>query len=221
MTYWKVTDKVLTGTVNFWKCTSYSKFCLPLVVWIWKSYLLIYVLDGIFNEKKIKYSHDSKIPVQVFNTLSSKFPQIITNLTEDTELAFTERLERLYLIIILLIMLLSHILNESNSNFAVKFSYECSSSFPKFYVPFRSSFICSELSFKSSIFKIRIFQGNAVASFFKVAKNNYLRLFKISSLLWVFHFMNMFCILFLTSELLFFNGTRNAKHCRKFHFACI
>ena len=221
MTYWKVTDKVLTGTVNFWKCTSYLKFCLPLVVWIWKSYLLIYVLDGIFNEKKIKYSHDSKIPVQVFNTLSSKFPQIITNLTEDTELAFTERLERLYLIIILFIMLLSHILNESNSNFAVKFSYECSSSFPKFYVPFRSSFICNELSFKSSIFKIRIFQGNAVASFLKVAKNNYLRLFKISSLLWVFHFINMFCILFLTSELLFFNGTRNAKHCRKFHFACI
>ena len=141
MTYWKVTDKVLTGTVNFWKCTSSLKFCLPLAVWIWKSYLLIYVLNGIFNEKKIKYSHDSKIPVQVFNTLSSKFPQIITNLIEDTELAFIERLERLYLIIILLIMLLSHILNESNSNFAVKFSYECSSSFPKFYVPLRSSFI--------------------------------------------------------------------------------
>ena len=31
--------------------------------------------------------------VQVFNTLSSKFPQMITNLTEDTELAFIERLE--------------------------------------------------------------------------------------------------------------------------------
>ena len=78
------------------------------------------------NEKNIKYSYDSKITVQVFNTLSSKFPQIITNLTEDTELAFTERLERLYLIIILLIMLLSHILNESNSHSAVEFPYECS-----------------------------------------------------------------------------------------------
>ena len=43
------------------------------------------------NEKKIKFSYDIKITVQVFNTLSSKFPQIITNLTEDTELAFTER----------------------------------------------------------------------------------------------------------------------------------
>ena len=77
-------------------------------------------------KKKIKYSHDSKITVQVFNTLSSKFPQIITHLTEDTELAFTEILERLYLIIILLIMLLSHILNESNSHSAVEFPYECS-----------------------------------------------------------------------------------------------
>ena len=43
------------------------------------------------NEEKIKFSYDIKITVQVFNTLSSKFPQIITNLTEDTELAFTER----------------------------------------------------------------------------------------------------------------------------------
>ena len=88
------------------------------------------------NEKKIKFSHDSKITVQVFNTLSSKFPQIITSLTEDTELAFTERLERLYLIVILLIALLSHI-------FVVKFSYECSLSFPKFFFPFKSSFICN------------------------------------------------------------------------------
>ena len=71
------------------------------------------------NEKKIEFSHDSKITVQVFNTLSSKFPQIITNLTEDTELAFTERLERLYLIVILLIVLLSHI-------FVVEFYYEYS-----------------------------------------------------------------------------------------------
>ena len=45
------------------------------------------------NEKNVKFSHDSKITVQVFNTLSSKFPQIITNLTEDIELAFIERLE--------------------------------------------------------------------------------------------------------------------------------
>ena len=64
--------------------------------------------------------------VQVFNTLSSKFPQIITNLTEDTELAFTERWERLNLIITSLIVFLPHILNESNSNFAAEFSYECS-----------------------------------------------------------------------------------------------
>ena len=45
------------------------------------------------NEKRIKFSQDSKITVQVFNTLSSKFPQIIINLTEDTELAFIERLK--------------------------------------------------------------------------------------------------------------------------------
>ena len=59
--------------------------------------------------KKIKFSRDSKITVQVFNTLSSKFPQIITNLTEDTELAFIERLEMLNLIMILLIVLLSYL----------------------------------------------------------------------------------------------------------------
>ena len=46
-----------------------------------------------FSEKKVKFSHDSKIAVQVFNTLSSKFPHIIINLTEDTELAFIERLK--------------------------------------------------------------------------------------------------------------------------------
>ena len=73
------------------------------------------------KKKKIKFSQGSKITVQVFNNLSSKFPQIITNLTEDNELIFTERLERLNLIIILLIVLLSHILNESNSNFVVEF----------------------------------------------------------------------------------------------------
>ena len=43
--------------------------------------------------KKISFSHDRKLTVQVFNTLSSRFPQIITKLTEDTELAFIERLE--------------------------------------------------------------------------------------------------------------------------------
>ena len=75
------------------------------------------------KRKKKKNLHDSKIIVQVFNTLSSKFPQIITNLTEDTELTFTERLERL--IIILITMLLTCILNETNSNI-VEFSYECS-----------------------------------------------------------------------------------------------
>ena len=41
-------------------------------------------------KKKIKLSHDKKIMVQVFNTISSKFPHIVTNLTEDTELAFTD-----------------------------------------------------------------------------------------------------------------------------------
>ena len=60
-------------------------------------------------KKKIKFSRDSKIKVQVFNTFSAKFPQIITNLTEDTELAFIERLEMLNLIIILLIVLLSYL----------------------------------------------------------------------------------------------------------------
>ena len=64
---------------------------------------------GLNEKKKVKFLHDSKITVQVFNTLSSKFPQIITNLTEDTEPAFIERLEMLNLIIILLIVLLSYL----------------------------------------------------------------------------------------------------------------
>ena len=47
--------------------------------------------------------------IQFFNTLSSKFLQIITNLTEGVgELEFPERLKRLYVIIIFLIMLLSY-----------------------------------------------------------------------------------------------------------------
>ena len=50
------------------------------------------------NEKKMRFSHDSKITVLVFNTPSSKFPQIITNLTEDAQLALIERLERVNLI---------------------------------------------------------------------------------------------------------------------------
>ena len=94
-------------------------------------------------KRKIKFSHDSKITAQVLNTLSSKLPQIITNLTEDSELAFIERLGRLNLIIILLTVLLSHISNESNSNFVAEFSYECSYSSPKFFIHFRSSFICN------------------------------------------------------------------------------
>ena len=87
------------------------------------------------NEKKIKFSHDSNITVQVFNTLSFKFPQIITNLTEDTELAFIERLERITLIIILLIVLLSHILNESNSNLLLSFLMNVLRHSPNFIFP--------------------------------------------------------------------------------------
>ena len=60
---------------------------------------------GINEKKKKIFLHDSKITVQVFNTLLSKFSQIITDLTEDTELAFTIKLKRLYLIIILLTVL--------------------------------------------------------------------------------------------------------------------
>ena len=45
------------------------------------------------NEKTIKFPDDSKVTVEVFNTISSKFPLIIINLTEDTELVFIERLK--------------------------------------------------------------------------------------------------------------------------------
>ena len=76
-------------------------------------------------KKKIKFARDSKITVQDFDTLSSKFPQIITNLTEDTEQAFTERLERLNLIVIMLIVLLSHI-------FVLSFLMNVLSHFPIF-----------------------------------------------------------------------------------------
>ena len=48
MNYWKVTDKA--GTANFWECM-FLKFFLSSVGWIWKFYLLIYVLDGIFTLK--------------------------------------------------------------------------------------------------------------------------------------------------------------------------
>ena len=87
------------------------------------------------NEKKMRFSHDSKITVLVFNTPSSKFPQIITNLTEDAQLALIERLERVNLIIILLIVLLSHVLNESNSNFVVSFLMNVLIHFPNFIFP--------------------------------------------------------------------------------------
>ena len=127
-------------TVNICKCT-FLRFCLPLVSWILKVLFTdLHVRWNLhseiaLNEKKIKFSHDSKITVQVFNTLSSMFPQIITNLTKDTEWAFTERLERLYLIITLLIVLLSDILNESNLNFAVEFLMSVLSHFPNFIFP--------------------------------------------------------------------------------------
>ena len=41
----------------------------------------------------MKFFNDSKIAVQVFNTLSSKLPSIINNLTEDIEIEFTETLK--------------------------------------------------------------------------------------------------------------------------------
>ena len=143
MTYWKVTDKILTSfnllkVLFVFSCVILKDLFTDLCV-RWNLHSEI----GL-NEKKIKFSHDSKITIHVFNTLSSKFPQIITNVTEDTELAFTERLERLCLIIILFIMIIvSHILNESKSNIVVEFSYECSYSFPKLYIHFRSFFLCN------------------------------------------------------------------------------
>ena len=45
------------------------------------------------EKKKMKFFNDSKIAVQLFNTLSSKFPSIINNLTEDIEIEFTETLK--------------------------------------------------------------------------------------------------------------------------------
>ena len=47
------------------------------------------------QKKNKRFSHDRKIIVQVFDTLSSKFPQMITNLNEDTELVFTEKLNHI------------------------------------------------------------------------------------------------------------------------------
>ena len=49
-----------------------------------------------------------------------------------------------------------------------------------------------------------------MVSFLKIGKNNSLS-----------HFNNVFCVLFLTFELLFFNGTRNMNFGRKFFFAGI
>ena len=114
--------------------------------------------------KKIKFSHNSKITVQVFNTLSSKFPQIITNLAEDTELAFIERLERVNLIIILLIMLLSRALNESNSNFL--------SHFPNFIFPSEVLSYAINYLLKVAFSKLGFTQAMQQFFFLKEAKNN-------------------------------------------------
>ena len=111
------------------------------------------------NEKKDNIFTWQQNNSPSFNALSSNFPQMITNLTEDTKLAFTERLERLCMIIILLIMLLSHVLNESNSNFAVEISYELMnvlSHFPNF-ISLQKFFPMQPLSFNCSIFKNKDF----------------------------------------------------------------
>ena len=95
MTYSRVTDKILTGTVNFY---------IFKVLFVFSGLNLKALFTDLcvrcnfhseigLNEKKIKFSHDSKITVRVFNTFSSKFPQIIIKLTEDTELAFNGRLK--------------------------------------------------------------------------------------------------------------------------------
>ena len=162
MTYWKITDKILARTVNFWNCT-FLKFCLSLVGYIWKFYLLIYALDGNLhseiglNGKKIKFSHDNKITFQVFNTLSFKFPQIITNLTENTELAFTERLKRLLSSCLLCLCHISW-MNQLQT-LLLGFLMNVLSHSPNFIFPF-----------KSSIFKIRILPGNTMVSFLKVVQ---------------------------------------------------
>ena len=162
-------------------------------------------------KKKITFSHDSKITVQVFNALSSNFPQMITNLTEDTELTFTERLERLCVIIILLIMLLSHVLNESNSNFAVEISYELMNVLSHFtnFISLQKFFPIQPLSFNCSIFKNKDFSRQCNGFFFLKVAKNWLRL--------IFHYFEyltllMFCVLFLTFELLFTNSIRNMNH---------
>ena len=71
---------------------------LNFKVWFTDLYVRLNLHSEIGLKKKRKkdeyFLHDSKITVQFFNTLSSKFSQIITNLTEDTELTFTERLEK-------------------------------------------------------------------------------------------------------------------------------
>ena len=137
----------------------------------------------------MKFSHDSKITVQVFNTLSSKFPQIITNLTEDTELAFTERLERLYLIINLLIVLLSHILNKSNSNFVFEFSWNFCP-IPIFIFPLELLSYAINYLFKVAFSKLLFSQAMQWFLFLKLQKY----LIKTnSSLLRVSHFINVFC----------------------------
>ena len=126
------------GTVNFWKCTFLFVFVCQLLFGfsglnLKVLFTTLFIRWNLHSEiglsekkKKIKFWHDSKITVQVFNNLSSKFAQIINNLTEGTgELAFPKRWKRLYLFVILLIMLLLYNLNEPNSNFFVEFPYEC------------------------------------------------------------------------------------------------
>ena len=149
------------------------------------------------NEKKDNIFTWQQNNSPSFNALSSNFPQMITNLTEDTKLAFTERLERLCMIIILLIMLLSHVLNESNSNFAVEISYELMnvlSHFPNF-ISLQKFFPMQPLSFNCSIFKNKDFSKQCNGFFpLKLAKN---WLIKTNfSLLWVSHFIDVLCFIF-------------------------
>ena len=49
------TDKILTGTFNFWKCT-FLKFCLSTMGWIWKFYLpfMCYMESTLWNRFKWK-----------------------------------------------------------------------------------------------------------------------------------------------------------------------
>ena len=116
------------------------------------------------KKKEKKRSRDSKIMVQVFIALSSKFPQIITSLTEDTELAFTERLERLYLIIILLIILLSHILNELIQTLLLSFLMSALGHFPNFIFPSEVLSCTINCLLKVAFSKLWFYPGDAMVS---------------------------------------------------------